>query len=129
MRKFFILVGFFCISFSSIFGQEFYYWAYGEKYPLELYPEKQYLVVMEESKQAIAQRLSIAQEKLEEIQVNSLTQAINRSNNNLSNNHIKWTVISERVSKAKLNSSKDIVYSAPFFKVNGKEIGLSNFSM
>ena len=127
MRKFLILLWFFSVSFGSIYGQEFYYWAYGEKYPLELYPEKHYVVVETDSKQAISQGLKIAQVKVEEIQVSSLTQAINRSNNNSSDNHIKWTVVSDRLSKAQLNNSKDIIYSAPFFKVNGKELGLSNY--
>ena len=51
---------FVCFWISNTFAQEYYYWANGMKYPLELYSERQYILMQGQSKIAAAQGLEIS---------------------------------------------------------------------
>ncbi len=42
-------------------------------------------------------------------------------------NTSNWTIVSERITQSKLYQEQNILYVAPFFKINGKELGLSNY--
>lgn len=44
---------FFLSILNQVFAQEYYYWAYNKKYPLELFSEKQYVVIQGAGQQLI----------------------------------------------------------------------------
>ncbi len=62
MKKVLLIFGIIFFACLTVFGQD-YYWAYGEKYPLEILPDKQYLLLNDVPKQSIAQALGIDQDK------------------------------------------------------------------
>jgi cell wall-associated protease len=108
-------------------AQEYYYWANGMKYPLELYSEKQYILTQGQNKMAIAQGLEISEQDISELKPIIIGRTINSDiiNKSLQSDFF-WAFVNRPIEKAKVESS-DIVYAAPSFLVNGKEIGLSQY--
>ncbi|RZS95389.1 S8 family serine peptidase [Cecembia calidifontis] len=108
-------------------AQEYYYWANGEKYFLELYAEKQYILIQGQNKIAIAKELEVSEQSISELKPIILSSTINndRASKPVESNQY-WAFVNSTIDKAKVESS-GIVYAAPSFLVNGKEIGLSQY--
>jgi subtilisin family serine protease len=117
---------FFCIT--SATGQEYYYWAYGKKYPLELYADKQYIVVKDENKHSIAEDLGVTTKEVSTLKLLNVSQTIKSGQSYKRNNKTTLFLgfVNHPIDGGKIKSSK-VVYSAPSFRLNGKDIGLSQF--
>lgn len=117
------------LFFSSTIAnaQEYYYWANGKKYPLELYPEKQYILIQGQNKSAIAESIEVSEENISAIEPIVVSRTINtqRASKPLKND-LYWAFVNDPIDKAKVQSS-DIIYAAPSFLVNGNEISLSQY--
>lgn len=108
-------------------AQEYYYWANGKKYSLELYPDKQFILMLGQNKIAIAQDLEVPAEDISEIKPIIISKTINNDRTNKSlEDGLYWAFVNSSIDKAKIQSS-DIIYAAPSFLANGKEIGLSQY--
>lgn len=59
MRSIIFLTIFFLSILNQVFAQEYYYWAYDKKYPLELFSEKQYVVIQGNDKETIVRGLGV----------------------------------------------------------------------
>ncbi|MFD2035735.1 hypothetical protein ACFSKL_13105 [Belliella marina] len=107
--------------------QEYYYWANGEKHSLELYSDKQYILMQGQNKIAIAQELEVSEQSISELKPIIISSTINtdRASKSLESDQY-WAFVNSSIDKAKVPSS-DIIYVAPLFLVNGKEIGLSHY--
>ena len=53
-----------CFCFNNTIAQEYYYWANDQKYPLELYADKQYDVIEDKHKESFAQSLGIQEQEV-----------------------------------------------------------------
>jgi len=108
-------------------AQEYYYWANGKKYSLELYPDKQYILMHGQNKIAIAQELDVSESSISEIKPIIISSTINNDRASKPLESVQyWAFVYSSINKAKVQSS-DIIYAAPSFLVNGKEIGLSQY--
>ncbi len=115
------------ISFNFGYTQGNYYWANGEKHFLELYPEKQYVLVEGQNKASIAQELGISAQNITDLEPIVISRTIqNRRPGKPEMDNLHWGLVNQSVNKDKIQSPK-IIYTAPFFMVNGKEIGLSQY--
>jgi cell wall-associated protease len=108
-------------------AQEYYYWAYGKKYPLELYSEKQYVLVQGQNKLSITQGLGISDQNISNFRPIVISRTINRSRQNIpARDSLYWSFVNNPIDKSKIKSS-DIIYAAPSFLVNGKVVSLSQY--
>jgi subtilisin family serine protease len=108
-------------------AQEYYYWANGKKYPLELYSEKQYILVQGQNKASVAQGLGVSEQNVSDLKPSIVSQTIkNNYPNKSAKNNLHWGFVSRSFNKEKLQSS-NIIYAAPSFLVNNKKIGLSQY--
>lgn len=115
------------ISFNFVYAQEHYYWANGEKHFLELYPEKQYVLVEGQNKASIAQELGVSEQNITDLEPIVISRTINSSRRGKpGKDNLHWGVVDRFVNKDKIQSP-NIIYTAPFFLVNGKEVGLSQY--
>jgi len=128
MKKYFYtIIGlFFCLS--SALAQEHYYWAYGKKYPLEVYAEKQYILLKGDNKDFVAQALGISKQEVSDLKPLTISKTIknNLSVKSANDNGLHWGFVDRSLSKEIVQSS-NIIYAAPHFRVNGKEISISQF--
>ncbi|MGE0930303.1 S8 family serine peptidase [Peijinzhouia sedimentorum] len=122
----------FTIAFLFLFnegkGQEHYYWAYGEKHTLELYSEKQYLLIKGNNKESVAQSLGVEKKELADFKQIIISKAINEGRLSIYSNSmdLNWSYLNKPIA-AETIISPEIIYIAPSFKVNGEVIGLSQF--
>lgn len=126
-KYFYTIIGlFFCLN--SAFSQEYYYWAYGRKYPLELYAEKHFVLTMNSDKELVAMGLGISKDEVLDLKQLTISKTIknNRSDKSAGDNGLHWGFVNRSLTIEKIKSS-EIIYAAPSFRVNGKEIGLSQF--
>lgn len=126
-KYFYTIIGlFFCLG--SALAQEHYYWAYGKKYPLEVYAEKQYILVKNDNKDLVAQGLGISKQEVSDLNPLTISKTIknNLADKSVNNNGLHWGFVDRSLSK-EIAQSSEIIYAAPYFRVNGKEIGLSQF--
>ena len=108
-------------------AQEYYYWANGKKYSLELYPDKQYILMQGQDKMAIAQELEVSEQSISELKPIIISSTINNDRaSKLIESNQYWAFVYSTIDKAKVQLS-DIIYAAPSFLVKGKEIGLSQY--
>ncbi|MDO9553744.1 S8 family serine peptidase [Rhodonellum sp.] len=122
---FFVIIVF--ISFNFVYAQEHYYWANGEKHFLELYPEKQYVLVEGQNKASIAQELGISVQNITDLEPIVISRTIKyRRSGKPEKDNLHWGLVNQSVNKDKIQSAK-IIYTAPFFLGNGKEVGLSQY--
>lgn len=127
MGKIILTFGFVLFAFNSVFGQEHYYWAYGEKYSLEILPNKQFLLLdNEQKKNELVQGLGVAQNKVADITTTRIAKTIEKSATISSLDKFNWTIVIGDMSKKRLEQGDEVLYSVPFFQINGKELGLSN---
>lgn len=127
MIKIIVLTALFFSSIIMAYAQEYYYWANGVKYPLELYSEKQYVLMQGQNKIALAQGLEVSEQNISEIKPISISKTINRLKASKPlENDLYWAFVDSPIDKAKVDSS-DLIYAAPSFLVNGKEISLSQY--
>lgn len=108
-------------------AQEHYYWAYGKKHPLELYAEKHYVLMHGQNKASIAQGLGLTEQDITDLKPIIVSRTVNRSRSNISGeDNLYWGFVNRSIDKEKIKSS-DIIYAAPSFMVNGKEVSLSHY--
>ena len=67
MRKYFCAIIGLLFCLNSAIAQEYYYWAYGKKFPLELYDEKQYVLIKNDNKELFAQGLGVSKQEVSDI--------------------------------------------------------------
>lgn len=116
-------------SLESVIAQEHYYWAYGKKYPLEFYPEKQYVLVKGQGKETVVQGLGISANEVSDLKQLIVSQTIknNKPDKSRNNTDLHWGFVNHLIDKEAVKSSDYIIYAAPSFLANGKEVGLSQF--
>jgi hypothetical protein len=108
-------------------AQEHYYWAYGKKYPLELHTEKNYVLMHGQNKVTIAQGLGLTEQDITDLKPIIVSRTVNTSRSNISGeDNLYWGFVNRSIDKEKIKSS-DIIYAAPSFMVNGKEVSLSHY--
>lgn len=127
MIRLVVSTAFLIFSSTIAIAQEYYYWSNGMKYPLELYSERQYILIQGQSKIASAQGLEISEQNISELKPIIISKTINsiRASKPLKSN-LYWAFVNSSINKAKILSS-DIIYAAPSFLANGQEIGLSQY--
>lgn len=127
MIKSVVFTAFLFFSLTIANAQKYYYWANGMKYPLELYSERQYILMHDQNKTAVAQELEVSEQSISEIKPIIINRTINNDRASKPLEHDQyWAFVNSSINKAKVQSS-DIIYAAPSFLVNGKEIGLSQY--
>ena len=127
MRSIIFLTIFFLSILNQVFAQEYYYWAYNKKYPLELFSEKQYVVIQGNDKETIVRGLGVNEVLISEPKPIIISKTIKSSNlNSLSRKNLHWALVNNVIEKNKLQSS-ELIYAAPSFLVNGKEVNLSQY--
>jgi len=121
-----VLILFFC--FNNTIAQEYYYWAIDQKYPLELYVDKQYVVIEDKHKESFAQSLGIQELEISGLTPLNISKTVLyiKANNTLNTENLHWGFVSRSLSKEAIRSS-EIIYAAPSFLVNGNNVGLSQF--
>lgn len=119
---------FVCFCISNTFAQEYYYWANGKKYPIELYAEKQYVLTKSASKEMAAQGLGISALEISDFKKIVISKTIKSNPSSIGRNssELHWTFVNRSLEKEKINLS-EIIYAAPSFMVNGKQVGLSQY--
>lgn len=136
MKKILILTGILLFSYISVFSQEYYYWSSGKKNPLELHPAKSYIALCSEntnninninSKSKLAGILGVSKEKFTEFTTTTISQIIEKTQSSSNMKSVRWSIVSEKVTKNMVHKNSDILYTAPFFQINGNDIGVSNF--
>lgn len=127
MRSIIFLTIFFLSILNQVFAQEYYYWAYDKKYPLELFSEKQYVVIQGNDKETIVRGLGVNEVLISEPKPIIISKTIKSSNlNSLSRKNLHWALVNNLIENNKLQSS-ELIYAAPSFLVNGKEVNLSQY--
>jgi len=72
-----VFTSFLLLSSTITNAQEYYYWTNGEKYPIEAYPEKQYILIQGQKKSAIAESLDILERNISTIKPIIVSRTIN----------------------------------------------------
>lgn len=126
MKRFILLI--ILISISTIgFGQggEFYYWYKGEKQPLQLKPDKNFLLLDHQTdEKSLSDKLQVDITNIERIRKVELGASYKQSHTQLRNNY--WTTVKTREEQMDL-TKPGIIYYAPFFQGSrGEEVGLSH---
>ena len=105
MIKIIVLTALFFSSIIMAYAQEYYYWANGVKYPLELYSEKQYVLIQGKNKIALAQGLEVSEQNISEIKPIIVSRAINtdRASKPLEN-ELYWAFVNGKIDKAKVQA-------------------------
>lgn len=129
MKKYFYVTIALFFFFNCVQAQEYYYWAYGEKYPLELYADKQYIVTKADDKESVARDLEIANSEISNLRELTFSKAIKNTYSGSSvvnSNGLYWGFVNRSLTREKTKLS-EVIYAAPSFYANGKEVGLSQF--
>ena len=127
MRTIIFLTIFFLSILNQVFAQEYYYWTYNKKYPLELFSEKQYVVIQGNDKGTIVRGLGVNEVLISEPKPIIISKTIKSSNlSSMSRKNLHWALVNNVIEKNKLQSS-ELIYAAPSFLVNGKEVNLSQY--
>lgn len=127
MRTIIFLTVFFLSILNQVFAQEYYYWAYDKKYPLELFSEKQYVVIQGNDKETIVRGLGVNEFLISQPKPIIISKTIKSSNlNSMSRKNLHWALVNNVIENNKLQSS-ELIYAAPSFLVNGKEVNLSQY--
>jgi hypothetical protein len=108
------------------FGQdgEFYYWYRGEKQPLQLKPDKTFLLFDHQmDERSLSDKLHVDKAKIERIKKLEPRKSSKQSGTPR-NNH--WAIVKSEPERLNL-SAPGIIYHAPFFTgAHGRELGLSH---
>jgi subtilisin family serine protease len=86
------------------------------------------VLTMYSDKELVAKGLGISKEEVLDLKQLTISKTIknNRSGKSAGDNGLHWGFVNRLLTTEKVKSS-EIIYSAPSFRVNGKEIGLSQF--
>ena len=71
------MTAFLFMGLTIVNAQKYYYWSNGKKYALELYPEKQYILVRSQNKSAIAQSINVSESDISSIKPIIISRTIN----------------------------------------------------
>lgn len=121
MKKYFYVTIALFFFLNSVQAQEYYYWAYGEKYPLELYADKQYVVTKVDDKESVARDLEISNSEISNLRELIFSKAIKNpySSASVNSNGLYWGFVNRSLTREKIKLA-EIIYAAPFFRANGK---------
>lgn len=117
-----------CFCISNSFAQEYYYWANGKKYPLELQADKQFILTKSATKELTAQSLGVSPVEISDLKKLVISKTIKNNTSIISKNNpdLYWAFVNRSLQEERINLS-EIIYTAPSFIVNGKQLGLSQY--
>ncbi len=114
-------------SIHQLQAQEYYYWANDKKVALELLPEKNFIVTTTPSQDKLTQSMAISTADITVFRQLEITKSIENSGRTSDKQDILyWALVNLLINHQNIQSS-EVVYTAPFFIANGKEVGLSHF--
>jgi subtilisin family serine protease len=116
----------FCLT--NVIAQEYYFWANGQKYALELSNENLYVLLKSNNRDLVAQNLKISPREISDIERLTYSKTIvsKRPNRFIDEADLYWGFVNRQLDKEEIKSS-EIVYAAPSFRLNDKLVWLSNF--
>ena len=130
MKKFILIKIIILLAINLAVSQEYYYWAGGKKHALELDSSRLYVSIDFKNKASLAHVLSIPEVKITNPERIKLSSKINKRSSllpgRINDNSLYWSFIDQPINKSQVNFS-EIFYIAPSFKVNGKQVSLTQY--
>ena len=126
-----IIICFLAFLFSFILNllhaQQYYYWKNDIKLDLQPIPDKNFVVTTIGNPELLAQQLALSSNAVKTLSKVVVPKSIEESIQvDQSMVNLYWAFLECSLS-LKNSQNNDIIYTAPFFRINGKEVGISQF--